>query len=77
VIGKINKKESLNDSKIQDKSVEIAKDFIKNRNKLTINQVMEESSSSFHSSHNPSKNLKYILDSKQKIRDQKKIERKN
>ena len=77
VIGNINKKESLNDSKIQDKSVEIAKDFIKNRNKLTINQVMEESSSAFHSSSNPSKNLRYILDSKQKKRDQNKIERKN
>lgn len=69
LIGQVNKKQSLNDSKIQDQSVEITKDFIRNRNKLTINQVMEEGSSVIQSSSNHSKNLKYVNDSKQKIRD--------
>jgi hypothetical protein len=73
----VNKKESLNDSKIQDQSVEITKDFIRNRNKLTINQVLEEESSAFQSSSNLSKNLKSAIDSKQKLRDQKIIERRN
>ena len=73
----MNKKESLNDSKIQDQSVEITKDFIRNRNKLTINQVLEEESSAFQSSSNLSKNLKSAIDSKQKLRDQKIIERRN